>query len=75
MCDVKPKILSLSSFSNPFITERTVIRIPTPNINPIIDIFDIMDINDRLYFENKKRYAMSKFIATLYQISAIIWKS
>jgi len=45
-----------------------VIRIPTPNIKPIIDIFDITDINDRLYFENKNLYATRKFIATLYQI-------
>ena len=65
MCDVKPKSFSLSSYSNPFITERTVIRIPTPNIKPIIDILDITDINDRLYLENKNRYATSKFIATL----------
>ena len=43
MCDVKDKIFSLSSFSNPFITDNTVIRILTPSIRPMIDTFEIID--------------------------------
>ena len=65
--EVKERILSLSSFSNPFITESTVIRIPTPSISPKIDTFEIIDMNDKLYLENNNLYAMRNFIRSLNQ--------
>ena len=69
MCEVNDKILSLSSFSKPFITDRTVIRMPTPNINPKIETFEIIEMNDKLYLENNSLYAIKKFIGSLYQIN------
>tara|TARA_B100000925_G_C21711397_1_gene346825 strand:+ start:45 stop:284 length:240 start_codon:yes stop_codon:yes gene_type:complete len=67
-CDVKLRILSLNSFSKPFITDKTVIKMATPSIRPAIDTLEIIDMNDKLYFENKSLYAIRRFIATLYQI-------
>ena len=43
-------------------TDKTVIRTATPKVNPIIDIFEIIDMNDRLYLEKSNLYAKRIFI-------------
>tara|TARA_B100000123_G_C25418390_1_gene291842 strand:+ start:268 stop:522 length:255 start_codon:yes stop_codon:yes gene_type:complete len=62
ICDVKDRILFLNSLSNPFMTDNTVIRIPTPSIRPMIDTLEIIDMNDKLYLENNNLNAISRFI-------------
>tara|TARA_A100001234_G_C12600798_1_gene374959 strand:+ start:676 stop:822 length:147 start_codon:yes stop_codon:yes gene_type:complete len=42
---------------------------PTPNINPKIETFEIIEMNDKLYLENNSLYAIKKFIGSLYQIN------
>ena len=63
--EVNESILSLNSFSKPFMTDKTVIRTATPKVNPIIDIFEIIDMNDRLYLEKSNLYAKRIFINVL----------
>ena len=46
-------------------TDKTVIRTATPKVNPIIDIFEIIDMNDRLYLEKSNLYAKRIFINVL----------
>jgi len=37
-------------------------------MRPAIDTLEIIDMNDKLYFENRSLYAIRRFIVTLYQI-------